>query len=261
MAPDHPADPLTQFRAQSLDAALRDPSRKQAMVTPMFDVIAPRYDAFTRLFSFGMDRAWKDELLTLLRRHVPRDGSGLDGACGTGDLTFGLCDVMPQGRVLGVDPSAEMLVIARQRATDTHCLAATFAQGELAALPVPTGALDAITAGYGFRNVPSLDAALTECARALKPGGILGVLDFYRPHNAVWRALFLWYLRVSGNVVGWLWHRTPAVYGYIAASIDAFVTHDEFTAHQQRAGFRVLTTRRHLFGGIGLHIAERVVTA
>jgi demethylmenaquinone methyltransferase / 2-methoxy-6-polyprenyl-1,4-benzoquinol methylase len=261
MAPEQRADPLTQFRAQSLDTALRDPSRKQAMVTPMFDVIAPRYDAFTRLFSFGMDRAWKDALLTLMRQHAPRDGSGLDGACGTGDLTFGLCDVMPAGRVLGVDPSAEMLVIARQRAARGPTGAATFALGDLAALPVPSASLDAITVGYGFRNVPDLDAALAECARVLKPGGVIGVLDFYLPRNALWRALFLWYLRISGNVVGWWWHRTPAVYGYIAASIAAFVTHDDFTSHLDRAGFRLLAARQHLLGGIGLHVAARVGSA
>ena len=45
--------------ALDLEAHLADPSRKQAFVTPMFDTIAPRYDDFTRLFSFGMDRRWK----------------------------------------------------------------------------------------------------------------------------------------------------------------------------------------------------------
>jgi hypothetical protein len=49
--------------ALDLEAHLRDPTRKQAFVTPMFDVIAPRYDDFTRLFSFGMDAGWKRDAI------------------------------------------------------------------------------------------------------------------------------------------------------------------------------------------------------
>ena len=49
--------------ARDLEAHLRDPARKQAFVTPMFDVIAPRYDDFTRLFSFGMDAGWKRDAI------------------------------------------------------------------------------------------------------------------------------------------------------------------------------------------------------
>jgi hypothetical protein len=42
--------------AMDLEASLADPALKQRFVTPMFDIIAPRYDRFTRVFSFGMDR-------------------------------------------------------------------------------------------------------------------------------------------------------------------------------------------------------------
>ena len=47
------------LRGMDVEACLGDASRKQAFVTPMFDIIAPRYDSFTRLFSFGMDAHWK----------------------------------------------------------------------------------------------------------------------------------------------------------------------------------------------------------
>jgi demethylmenaquinone methyltransferase / 2-methoxy-6-polyprenyl-1,4-benzoquinol methylase len=250
-------DPLTRFRAQDLDAAMANSATWQGVVTPMFDVIAPRYDAFTRLFSFGMDRTWKADLVRAVLQRNPRATRALDVACGTGDIGYALVDAMPQLRVTGVDPSEEMLAIARTRVTPANRAHIAFELGEFAALPAATGSIDVVTAGYGFRNVPDLEDALRECARVITPGGTLASLDFFVPRNALWRALFLWYLRVSGNLVGWWWHRTPAIYGYIARSIAAFVTAEEFSALLQRHGFRMVETRRMLLGGIALHIAVR----
>lgn len=253
----HTNDPLTRFRAQDLDAAMADAARRQDVVTPMFDVIAPRYDAFTRLFSFGMDATWKRDLIAAVLTRAPDARRALDVACGTGDLGFALASALPAVQVTGVDPSAEMLAIARTRIADADSARLAFHLGAMAELPVDGASVDVITAGYGFRNVPDLEAAVRECARVLRPGGTLASLDFFLPRNAIWRGLFLWYLRTSGNVVGWWWHRTPAIYGYIARSIAAFVTAEEFTAMLQRHGFRVIETRRMLLGGIALHVAVR----
>jgi demethylmenaquinone methyltransferase / 2-methoxy-6-polyprenyl-1,4-benzoquinol methylase len=159
--------------------------------------------------------------------------------------------------VTGVDPSAEMLTIANSRITAGSDRRVDFHLGEMASLPVASSSVDVVTAGYGFRNVPDLAAAVEECARVLRPGGTLGSLDFFVPANPLWRTVFLWYLRASGNLVGWWWHRTPAIYGYIARSIAAFVTAEEFSALLKRHGFRVVESRSMLFGGIALHIAVR----
>ena len=257
MVTDYSSDPLERFRAQDLDAAMADASRKQGVVTPMFDVIAPRYDAFTRLFSFGMDAVWKRDLISAVVARSASATRALDVACGTGDLALSLAANLPAVQVTGVDPSAEMLVIANTRTVQDTDARVQFALGEFAQLQAPSASIDVLTAGYGFRNVPDLDAAVRECARVIRPGGVLGSLDFFLPKNALWRALFLAYLRLSGNIVGWWWHRTPAIYGYIARSIAAFVTADEFSALLQRHGFRVVETRRMLLGGTGLHIAVR----
>ena len=257
MTTAHNDDALAKFRAQDLDAAMADASRKQGVVTPMFDVIAPRYDAFTRLFSFGMDATWKVDLIDAVVARAPAARRALDVACGTGDLGFALAARLPALHVTGVDPSGEMLSIARTRIAAPDASRVSFHLSEMATLPAESSSVDVITAGYGFRNVSDLEAAVRECARVLRPGGTLGSLDFFIPRNTLWRALFLWYLRMSGNIVGWWWHRTPAIYGYIARSIAAFVTAEEFTILLQRHGFRVIETRRMLFGGIGLHVAVR----
>ncbi|MCC7051801.1 MAG: ubiquinone/menaquinone biosynthesis methyltransferase [Gemmatimonadaceae bacterium] len=253
----HTDDALARFRAQDLDAAMADAARKQGVVTPMFDVIAPRYDAFTRLFSFGMDAGWKRDLVDAVTQRAAGATRAVDAACGTGDIGFSLAERLPALHVTGVDPSAEMLAIARTRVPAERRTRVTFESGELAHLPVAGATLDIVTAGYGFRNVPDLEAAVRECARALRPGGVLGSLDFFVPRNAIWRVLFLGYLRLAGDVVGWWWHRTPAIYGYIARSIASFVTAEEFAAMLRAHGFTVVEQRRMLFGGIALHLAVR----
>ena len=228
----------------------------------MFDIVATRYDDFTRLFSFGMDRRWKEELLADAVAGAPRTGAvALDLACGTGDLAFAVAGRVAGARVTGVDASAAMIdaAKARRRAqAGSAAGAVAFRVGDMTRLDgVADASVDLVTAGYGFRNVPDFRAALAECARVLRPGGRLLTLDFYRPESALWRALFLGYLRVAGDLVGWLWHREPVVYGYIARSIDHFVSWREFAAALEQSGFVVERVRRHLLGGIAMHAARR----
>lgn len=236
---------------------LADPGRRQAFVTRMFDIIAPRYDRFTRVFSYRMDAAWKRELLELLPA-LGRDDVAVDLACGTGDLALSVRDRSAQATIFGLDASSRMVAEGRRRAADRNV---AFSVGDMTRLPLANGSVRLITAGYGYRNVSDWRRALEESARVLEPGGSLLVLDFYRPRSLVWRTLFLAYLRVAGQVVGWLWHGEAVVYGYIAPSIDAYVDAGTFTASLGALGFEVKTVREKLFGGVALHVARRIATA
>ncbi|MCU0622810.1 MAG: ubiquinone/menaquinone biosynthesis methyltransferase [Gemmatimonadaceae bacterium] len=258
-----PTDPHASARALAqldLAAHLADPARKQAFVTPMFDVIAPRYDDFTRIFSFGMDRRWKAALVRdALAALPPGATTALDLACGTGDLAAAVHAARPPMTVTGLDASPRMIDAARQRhgTAASHPGALRFAVGDAMRLELPDASVDLVTAGYCYRNVPDWRAAVHEAARVLRPGGIFADLDFFRPANAAWRALFLWYLRRAGDLVGWAWHRAPVVYGYIAPSIDGFCTRDEFSSALLAAGFAPLATHSRLGGGVAMHIARR----
>lgn len=238
---------------------LDDPAIRQRYVTAVFDLIAPRYDTFTRWFSFGMDGAWKREVTRLATaaatKRDDRPTVIADLACGTGDLAFGLAT---RGRVVvGLDVSREMLGRAATRVSSTHDGSPRFVAGDMIALPVADASTDVVTIGYGLRNAPRFDAALDEVARVLRPGGHVVTLDFCRPANAIWRQLFLGYLAVAGNVYGWAWHREPAAYGYIRRSITRFVTPDELTAALTERGFDVYHVGRKLWGGICVHAARK----
>ncbi|HVT38327.1 MAG TPA: ubiquinone/menaquinone biosynthesis methyltransferase [Gemmatimonadaceae bacterium] len=244
-------------RLRDLDLArhLADPAIKQRFVTPMFDLVAPRYDEFTRAFSFGMDRRWKRVLVSELASRTAPGARVLDLACGTGDLAFAAAAVVPGARVTGVDASGRMIELARGRARGAP--APVFVEGDMAHLSLGDSSVDAVTAGYAFRNAPDHRAALAEAGRVLRPGGLLITLDFFRPRSQFWRFLFLSYLRAAGNAAGWWWHREPVAYGYIAPSIDAFVSWQHFSADLMAAGFDVLRVHTWLLSGVCMHIAHR----
>ena len=239
------------LKGLSLERHLSDPALKQPFVTPMFDIIASRYDEFTRLFSFGLDRRWKAQLLGELSPFVGAHTRALDLACGTGDLAFALA---AQGaRVTGIDASPRMIDAAKVRGAGAPSV--DFVVGDMTALDVPDASVDIVTAGYALRNVPDYERALREIARVLRPGGRLLTLDFYRPENVVWRRALIAYLSAAGNFVGWLWHGEPVVYGYIAHSVDHFISATDFSSALSQQGFTIQRVYRRLLGGIAVHHA------
>jgi demethylmenaquinone methyltransferase/2-methoxy-6-polyprenyl-1,4-benzoquinol methylase len=246
---------------RGLDARqhLDDPAIKQRYVTAVFDLVAHRYDAFTRWFSFGMDAGWKREVIDLAARAAP-DHAGqnrvvVDLACGTGDLASALAG--PGRDIVGLDVSLEMLERAAASKHAVNGVAPHYAAGDMIALPLADASVDVVTIGYGLRNAPRLDAALDEVTRVLRPGGHVVTLDFFRPTSAIWRPLFLGYLTVAGSLYGWAWHREPAAYGYIRRSIERFVTAGELTARLAARRFDVYHVARKLLGAICVHAARK----
>jgi demethylmenaquinone methyltransferase/2-methoxy-6-polyprenyl-1,4-benzoquinol methylase len=242
---------------QDVHALVRDAARKQSFVTPMFEHVAPRYDAFTRLFSFGLDAGWKRRLIGWLDAQGPRPARILDIACGTGDLSFAAAQRYPGVEVRGLDAAGRMIEAARERLRRTPMSGVSFEVGDLTASGLRTASVDAVLAGYAFRNIPRLEDGLDEVRRVLRPGGWLYSLDFYRPSSPAWRRVFLAYLRTAGGAVGWWWHRAPVMYAYIAASIDAWVDDASFAATLTARGFVVERSWRTLGGGVALHAARR----
>src|SRR5581483_555743 len=117
---------------------------------------------------------------------------------------------------VGLDLTRGMIELARAKSSAE---APSFLVGDMQALPFADGSFDLVTVGYGLRNVADLPAAVAEIHRVLKPGGRMVSLDFNRPANAFVRTVYLWYLTIVGGLLGWVLHRDPDTYRYIAASI------------------------------------------
>ena len=141
----------SQLKDLNLEQELATPAGKRRYVRTLFDTVERSYDGFTRLFSAGMDGAWKRRMVALLAEHGLTEGRALDLATGTGDIVALLRARLPAVEVTGADLSHQMLQRARQRANPPGCSNAVADMNEL---PYASGSLTAITAGYAFRNAP-----------------------------------------------------------------------------------------------------------
>ena len=246
-----------ELAAMDLDVHLGDQVQKTKYVSTMFDIIAPGYDKFTRVFSFGMDKNWKAALVEEAIKRATKRPAILDLACGTGDFGIELARRMAASRAIGLDLSPQMLVEAKKRVEQEQSIL-NLAACDMLSLCVNDKSVDVVSIGYGLRNTADVVTALREIARVLKPGGILVNLDFHRPVGSVWCELFLWYMEYAGRLAGWLWHREPKTYGYLSGSIRRYLTIPEFEKQLAQTGFTVEWKKSQLGGAIGLHVARRV---
>jgi demethylmenaquinone methyltransferase/2-methoxy-6-polyprenyl-1,4-benzoquinol methylase len=203
---------------------LPEGAEKVQAVETMFDTIAPRYDLLNRLLTFGMDVGWRRRTVRSLG--LPAGSKVLDLACGTADLCR---ELTAAGlRPVGVDRSAGMLAAART--------SAPLVRGDALRLPVPDGSVDGIVCGFALRNFLALDPFLAECARALRPGGRVALLEVAAPVNPVLRAGHaLYFGKVVPLVGGLLSDR--AAYRYLPKSVAYLPPGDGLVSLLVDAGF------------------------
>ena len=93
-----------------------------------------------------------------------------------------------------------------------------FLQGDAQRLPFANQSFDVITVGYGLRNLTSWETGVTEMVRvAARPTRLL-VLDFGKPENGLWRALYFGYLRLCVPIFGLLFCGKASAYAHILES-------------------------------------------
>jgi trans-aconitate 2-methyltransferase len=128
------------------------------------------WDAHTYDRSSEPQQAWAAEVLARLEVLVAPDATVLDVGCGTGRVTAALLALVPEGRVLALDASADMVELARSRLGDrAHVWCQDALEFELQE-PV-----DAIVSTATLHWVPDHDRLWRRLAQALRPGGVLEI--------------------------------------------------------------------------------------
>jgi SAM-dependent methyltransferase len=108
----------------------------------------------------------------------------VDVGCGTGNAA--LLAAERGAEVIGVDPAARLLEVARERAAESQ-LHAEFAAGDAGSLPLGDGEADLITSVFGVIFAPDVQAAAAEMARVTAPRGRI-VLSAWLPVGAISRS-------------------------------------------------------------------------
>ena len=181
-------------------------------VKDIFSTIAKKYERFNAVSSFGAYKTW----LAGMMRQAPIDENAdvLDIAGGTGDVTFTVARAKHPRHIQCTDLVDEMLDVARMHYADgkaeAYRLTSRWWMHSIS--PMPTSRTTpspcvrhpqhARARPGAFRNVPR--------AQARRSAGVPGVLT---PPNAVWRALYGFYLK----------HLIPFWGGLITGDREGFV--------------------------------------
>ncbi|XP_044458145.1 2-phytyl-1,4-beta-naphthoquinone methyltransferase, chloroplastic isoform X1 [Triticum aestivum] len=195
---------------------------------------------------------WLMGIFCFLNIRAKRGDRVLDLCCGSGDLAFLLSQkVGLDGEVMGVDFSGQQLQTAASR-QDQRWKACykniKWIEGDALDLPFTDRYFDAVTVGYGLRNVVDRPKAMREILRVLKPGSRASVLDFNKSSSFFTASLQSWAI---DNVVVPLAssYGLTEEYKYLKSSISQYLTGEELEKLAKEAGF---SSAKHYELGGGL---------
>ncbi len=177
----------------------------------LFAPLAKDYELWAVVLSMGQDARWRHRMVANL--DVGPGDRVLDVAAGTGSITRLL-----QARgadVVSLDLTVGMLAHAVERGAT-----GVIATGE--EIPFSDGSFDAVTFGYLLRYVASVPEALTELARVVRPGGVVGMVEFARPSGlagGLWHLYTRIVLPFAGTLISSGWRDVGR---FLGPSIDEF---------------------------------------
>jgi demethylmenaquinone methyltransferase/2-methoxy-6-polyprenyl-1,4-benzoquinol methylase len=233
----------------------RDSDEFASEVRGMFDRIAGVYDVMNTAMTAGLHHEWRQRAVD--RAEMGPGSDALDVCCGTGDLALELRRrIGPDGRVVGCDFSEPMLELARRKSGDQG-LPVEFGWADALELPYGDASFDAVTIGFGARNLADLDRGLAEMTRVLRPAGRLVILEITRPTREPLATFYsLWFDRivpVIGNLAG-----DPDAYSYLPSSVRSFPEPPELAAMMDAAGLDRIRWLLLAGGIIAIHSGVKV---
>jgi demethylmenaquinone methyltransferase / 2-methoxy-6-polyprenyl-1,4-benzoquinol methylase len=226
-------------------------------VRGMFGRIAPRYDLLNHLLSMNIDRYWRARTVARVSGVLSNPGARvLDVCCGTGDLMLAL-ESKGSARVFGSDFCHPMLVAA-QRKIERGRFRSTLFEADALDLPLPDASLDLVTIAFGFRNLANYQHGFRELRRLLRPGGLVAILEFSTPPNAVLARLYDFYSRAILPALGGLISGSKEAYSYLPESVRKFPGAADLADQMRAAGFANVRFERMTAGIVALHLGQRL---
>jgi demethylmenaquinone methyltransferase / 2-methoxy-6-polyprenyl-1,4-benzoquinol methylase len=249
--------PAPQERAVGFGRRAVAPEEKKRIVRELFEPIAATYDRADTILSAGLDARWRRKAIALLRL---RPGQRVLDVCGgtAGLAVLSARDTAPGGLSLVYDFSEAMMAVGRARAGRGRRRARVlFVRGDAEVLGSRSGAFDAVTIGFGLRNLALPGRGLREMHRVLKPGGMLMVLEFSLPRHAFVRRLYRSYSFTAMPVLAGIICGASGPFRYLAESISLFPPPEEVAAMITEAGFSGVSFRRLTDGIAVIYLARK----
>lgn len=219
-----------------------------------FDKIASTYDLLNGMISLGYHSQWRQ---TAISKILPCN-TLLDVATGTADIPLTLSKIHPHIKITGLDPSTEMLSIARKKVSSNVNLV----QGVAEDLRFENESFDSVIVSFGVRNFKNRQLGLNEISRVIVRNGKFAVLEISTPVKTngflftISRVVIKYGLvPLAGFISG-----DNFAYSYLLKSMDGFPKREEFENMLRAAGFTVDEYHRLPPLGFGpeLYVATKV---
>ena len=229
---------------------------KEERVHGVFEKIYENYDQMNSVISFQRHKAWRKETMKLM--NVKKGQSALDVCCGTADWSIALADAVgPEGSVIGLDFSQNMLKIGQQKVEQLELPNVDLIHGNAMQLPFDDHSFDFVTIGFGLRNVPDYMQVLKEMNRVLKPGGKAICLETSQPTLPVFKQFFFLYFRYIMPLFGKLFAKSYNEYSWLQESARDFPGMIELAAMFKEAGFIDVQVKAFTGGVAAMHLGVK----
>jgi demethylmenaquinone methyltransferase/2-methoxy-6-polyprenyl-1,4-benzoquinol methylase len=228
---------------------------KARRVRNMFGEIASRYDFLNHFLSANVDRRWRRVCLReIAKRNTVPNPVILDMGCGTADLSITFSGL---GTVVGCDFCQPMLRIGKEKIASESCANPIFLAGaDALALPFPEASFDVAVSAFVLRNLADIELGFRETRRILRPGGLLGVLDFGMPTTPVLAPIYRFYFLKVLPKIGKIVSGVEGPYGYLPDSVQKFPTLERLKEIAENSGYVDVQCLK-LTGGIAVLLTAR----
>ncbi|MGM0644197.1 MAG: ubiquinone/menaquinone biosynthesis methyltransferase, partial [Thermodesulfobacteriota bacterium] len=132
-----------------------------------------------------------------------------------------------------------------------------FVQGDAETVSFHDETFDAVSIGFGIRNVTHMETVFREIYRVLKKGGTFCCLEFSKPVNPVFRSFYDFYSFTVMPFLGQCITGSRQAYTAFPESIRAFPLPGELAEILKQSGFRKVRVRRLTNGIAVLHTGKK----
>jgi len=203
-----------------------------------------------------IDIIWRKKAIKLLKPLKPQ--LILDVATGTGDFAIESIRILQPKKIIGVDISAGMLQVAKEKITKKLLQEQFEVQlGDSENLQFEDNTFDAVTVAFGVRNFENLEKGLAEILRVLKPGGKAIILELSNPKKFPIKQLFHLYFHKIVPFIGRFISKDSSAYSYLPESVSKFPDGKRFAEFTDRVGFQSTRVMPQTFGFCTIYEATK----
>jgi demethylmenaquinone methyltransferase/2-methoxy-6-polyprenyl-1,4-benzoquinol methylase len=235
---------------------------KEQFIHKLFSRIAQNYDFLNDMMTLYMHRNWKRQLIKIAGSgiKIPKGARVLDLCTGTGDIAEMWIDDPRVTEIAAIDSCAPMLTTGYaklQKKYGVNPPKIHMIEADALEIPFEDNYFDAITVGFGLRNVKDLDKAIMEILRVLKPGAVFASLDLGHPYipliDGVYKNLFLKLVPVLGSSLA----NDKAAYEYLVNSLETWPSQRQLSDALYRFGFTRSYYKDLMLGAIAIVVGEK----